>query len=104
MTFKATKIVIITEKVILDGVARIIEESGATGYTITAAGGKGSRGMRSTDRPAVVDAFANVKLEVITTDPDVAEKIVNAVTDTYFTNYAGITYLEPVEVLRPHKF
>lgn len=104
MTFKATKIVIITEKVILEGVTRIIEECGATGYTVTPAGGKGSRGMRSTDRPAVVDAFANVKLEVITTDPEVAERIANRVAETYFTNYAGITYLEPVEILRPHKF
>lgn len=104
MTFKATKIVIITEKVILEGVTRIIEDSGATGYTVTPAGGKGSRGMRSTDRPGVVDAFANVKLEVITTNPEVAERIANAVAETYFTNYAGITYLEPVEILRPHKF
>lgn len=104
MTFKATKIVIITEKVILEGVTRIIEDCGATGYTVTPAGGKGSRGMRSTDRPAVVDAFANVKLEVITTDPDVAERIANQVAETYFTNYAGITYVVPVEILRPHKF
>lgn len=102
MTHKATKVVIITEKVILEGVARIIEQCGGTGYTVTAAGGKGSRGVRSADRPAAVDA--NVKIEVITKSDEVAHRIIETVAETYFQNYAGITYLEEVEILRPFKF
>jgi len=104
MTHKARKIVIITEKLIVEGVTRIIEESGATGYTIVAAGGKGSRGVRSMDRTAVVDAFANVKIEVITASDELANSIADKVAAKYFSNYSGITYLEDVEVLRPQKF
>ena len=104
MTHKATKIVIITEKLIFEGVAQIIEDVGASGYTAVAAGGKGSRGIRSSGRPAVVDAFANVKIEVITASRDMAEEIADRVAARYFQNYSGITYLEEVEILRPHKF
>lgn len=104
MTHKATKIVIITEKLIFDGVTRIIEDAGASGYTAVAAGGKGARGARSTGQPAVVDAFANIKIEVIAADRDMAVRIADEVAARYFEDYSGITYLEEVEVLRPHKF
>ena len=104
MTHKATKIVIITEKLIFDGVTKIIEDAGASGYTVVAAGGKGSRGVRSSGRPAVVDAFANMKIEVITANREMADRIADEVAAKYFENYSGITYLEEVEVLRPQKF
>lgn len=104
MTSKATKIVIITEKLISKGVLKIIEEKGANGYTIVPAGGKGSRGVRSVDRPAVVDAFSNVKIEVITGSDEMAHDIADAVAAKYFANYSGITHLEEVEILRPEKF
>lgn len=104
MTHKAKKVVIITEKLIVEGVIKIVERCGATGYTVFAAGGKGSRGVRSEDRPKVVDAFSNVQIEIITSNDAVANQIVDEVAATYFENYSGITYLEDVEVLRPHKF
>ncbi len=100
---KAKKVVIITEKLISDKVAKLIEECGATGYTITSAGGKGSRGVRAA-RGGVTDAFLNVKIEVITSSDDVANAITDKVADTFFENYSGITYLEDVEILRPQKF
>ncbi|MEL6480127.1 MAG: hypothetical protein AAFU72_01915 [Pseudomonadota bacterium] len=104
MTYKATKVVIITEKLIAEGVVKIIEECGGTGYTIVAAGGKGSRGVRAFERAAVVDAFSNVKIDVICAEVETAQRIADAVAAAYFENYSGITYLEPVEILRPHKF
>jgi nitrogen regulatory protein PII len=104
MTFPATKTVIITEKLILDRVTALIEAAGAHGYTVIAAGGKGSRGVRNTSRAAVVDEFSNVKIEVITADREIAERIADEVARRFFDNYSGITYLEPVEILRPHKF
>ncbi|MDN3644772.1 hypothetical protein QWY75_00980 [Pontixanthobacter aestiaquae] len=104
MTYKATKVVIITEKVIFDGVADIIEEMGGTGYTVVAAGGRGSRGVRSASGASIVDAFRNIKVEVIVSELAMAEKIADAVAERYFQNYSGITYLEEVDILRPHKF
>ncbi len=102
---KAEKVVIITEKMILKGVCEIIEACGASGYTIVAAGGKGSRNVRSTsDRASVVDEFANVKIEVVVNDKTMAETIMNQVAEKYFENYPGITYVEDVEILRPAKF
>lgn len=104
MTYKAKKVVVVTEKVILDGVVKIIERHGATGYTVFHTGGKGSRRVRSADRARVVDALANVQIECITDTDGAAEKIAEEVAATYFQNYSGITYLEDVEILRPHKF
>lgn len=102
--YKAKKVVIITEKVVQDKVTELIQECGAHGYTVTLAGGKGSRGVRSVERATVSESFANIKIEVITPDDDVANEIMDRVTETYFTNYSGITYLEDVEILRPAKF
>lgn len=104
MEHKAKKIVIITEKLITEGVTEIIEECGATGYTITSAGGKGSRGVRSAERGVAMDAFVNVKIEVITGSEDLANEIADKVAAKYFENYSGITYLQDVEILRPQKF
>lgn len=102
---KAIKVVIITEKMISKGVREIIEVCGATGYTTMAAGGKGSRNVRSTsDRASVIDDFANVKIEVIVNDKTMAEKIMNQVAEKYFEDYPGITYVGNVEILRPKKF
>ena len=103
--YAATKVVIITERSILDGVAELLEAHGATGYTYTSAGGKGSRGKRRIDRaPQIAGILENVKIEVIVPDHTIAERITDAVLETYFDNYSGITYVEPVEILRPGKF
>ncbi|NKI34754.1 hypothetical protein HFP89_06205 [Wenzhouxiangella sp. XN79A] len=101
---KASKVVIITEKIIVEKVAKLIENAGARGYTITPAGGKGSRGVRSTNRANVVDEFSNVKIEVITGSKDAANRIADDVAEQFFDHYSGITYLEEVEILRPDKF
>lgn len=103
--YHAKKLVIITEKLIAKHVCKIIDSHGATGYTVMAAGGKGSRNMRSTpDRASIVEDFANVKIEVIVAEKSTAEAIMEEVNQNYFTNYSGITYLEEVEILRPKKF
>ncbi len=49
MTQQASKLVIVTEKLLLKKIAKIIDEAGATGYTVAPAGGKGSRNMRSSE-------------------------------------------------------
>ncbi|NVK25016.1 MAG: hypothetical protein HWE10_08820 [Gammaproteobacteria bacterium] len=103
--YSAIKVVIITEKMIAKGICNIIEQEGASGYTIMAAGGKGSHGVRNiSDRAAVIDDFSDVRIEVIVTDKERAKSIMKKVAEAYFNEYAGITYLDEVEVLRLSKF
>ncbi len=105
MSEKATKVVIITEKVLFDRVAKAVEQAGASGYTVVDAGGKGSRGVRSTgNRASVAGAYDNIKMEIITRSPEKAQAIADLVREKFFKNYSGIIYLEGVEVLRPQKF
>lgn len=103
MTQQATKLVIITEKLLLRHIAKIIEDAGATGYTVSAADGKGSRNIRSSGQPAVADSFTNIKVEVIAASEELARKIADEVAAKYFDNFSGITYLDPVEVLYAHR-
>lgn len=104
MSYTAKKIVIITEKFIVEKVCDLIEKCGATGYTTMSAGGKGSRGKRSEGRGGMNDAYGNVKIEIIVANVDVAHDITNKVAETFFNNYSGITYMEEVEIVRPQKF
>ncbi|ESA36949.1 membrane protein [Leptolyngbya sp. Heron Island J] len=105
MTQQASKLVIVTEKVLQKQIAKIIDEAGATGYTVVDAGGKGSRNVRSSGRPTVSDNFSNVKFEVLTPNRDMAVKISDEVATQFFENYSGIVYLcDVMEVLHAHKF
>jgi len=106
MSQKASKLVIVTEKVLLKKVAKIIEEVGATGYTVMPAGGKGSRGVRSGGQPTVGDTFAaNVKFEILTPNREMAVKISDEVAAQFFDNYSGIAYIcDVMEVLHAHTF
>ena len=104
MTQQASKLVIVTEKVLLKKIARIIDEAGATGYTVVDAGGKGSRNVRSSGQPSVSDNFSNIKLEVLTRNRDLALKISDEVAAQFFDDYSGIAYLCDAEVLHAHKF
>lgn len=104
MSHKAMKVVIVTEKILVEQVAAVIEAAGATGYTLSPAGGKGSRGIRSTGRASVIDEFSNVKFEVITTRRETAERIADEVAERLFSDYSGIVHFEEVEILRPEKF
>ena len=94
------KLVIITEKLIIDEVIGIIEELGATGFTVLPAGGKGRRGERSEDRAHLVEEFGNVQIEVITGEA-AARTIADRVGTTYFHRYSGMAYMADVEVLQP---
>jgi hypothetical protein len=102
MTQSAYKLVIITEKLLFDHLIRITEAHGATGYTVTAADGKGNRTTRPSRHPSVSDALVKMKLEVITIDAAVAHAIADEVAKKYFDNFSGIIYLDQVEVLYAH--
>ena len=106
MTQQAAKLVIVTEKLLMKKVAKIIDEAGASGYTVVPAGGKGSRNVPSSGRPSVsADDFSNIKFEVLTPYRDMAVKISDEVAAQFFDDYSGIAYLcDVMEVLHAHKF
>lgn len=103
--YPAIKVVIITEKVIQKDLCRLIEELGASGYTMTEAAGKGSRNIRaSRSSGSLVDDFNNIKIEVLIFDEQIAHKLMRAVTQEYLGEYSGIIYMEDVQIMRPEKF
>ncbi len=105
MSKQASKLVIVTEKLLLKKIAKIIDEAGATGYTVVDAGGRGSRNVRSSGQPSVSDTQANIKFEILTPSREMAVKISDEVAARYFDDYSGISYLcDVMEVLHAHKF
>ncbi|MFE4105843.1 P-II family nitrogen regulator [Almyronema epifaneia] len=104
MAKPAKKLVIITEKLLLKKIAQIIDEAGATGYTVLETGGKGSRNVRSSGQPSVSDTNSNIKFEVLTEDKDMALRISDRVALEFFDDYSGIAYICDAEVLYAHKF
>ncbi|MEL6928442.1 MAG: hypothetical protein AAFO95_07400 [Cyanobacteria bacterium J06600_6] len=104
MTQKASKLVIVTEKLLLNKIAKIIDEVGATGYTVVDAGGKGSRNVRSSGQPTVSGTYANIKFEILTPNRDMAVKISDEVAEEFFDDYSGIAYVCEAEVLHAHSF
>lgn len=104
MAKPAKKLVIITEKLLLKQVAKIIDAAGASGYTVVETGGKGSRNMRSSGQPSVSDTTTNIKFEVLTDTQDMALAIADQVAMQFFNDYAGIIYVCDAEVLYAHSF
>ena len=104
MAKPASKLVIVTEKLLLKKIAKIIDGAGATGYTVVEAGGKGSRNVRSSGQPSVGDAFSNIQIEVLTESRDMAVQISDEVATRFFDDYSGIAYLCDAEVLSAHSF
>ncbi|WPL19595.1 Membrane-associated protein [Thiorhodovibrio winogradskyi] len=66
------------------------------------ASGKGSKNLRSSGDPMVSDTYANVRIEVITTEPEMSERIANEIGEKFFENFSGIIYRDQVEVMRAH--
>ena len=105
MTKQASKLVIVTEKLLLKKIAKIIDDVGATGYTVVDAGGKGSRNVRSSGQPTVSDTYSNIKFEILTPNREMAVKISDEVAAQFFDDYSGIADLcDVMEVLHAHKF
>lgn len=104
MSQKANKLVIVTEKLLLKKITKVIDAAGASGYTVMEAGGKGSRNVRSSGQPSVGDSFSNIKIEVLTADREMALRISEEIAAKFFDDYSGIIYLCDAEVLYAHKF
>ncbi|NJM97049.1 MAG: hypothetical protein HC800_07600 [Phormidesmis sp. RL_2_1] len=104
MAKQASKLVIVTEKLLLKKIIQIIDAAGATGYTVVDAGGRGSRNVRSTGQPSVSSTFSNVKIEVLTDSRDMAIEISDKISTQFFDNFSGIAYICQAEVLNSYAF
>jgi len=105
MFHSAIKVVVVAEKFVEEDVRTIIESSGAKGYTLLTAGGKGLHGFHSTEAQAsVVGDFSNIKVEAIVLDREKAERIASLLMEEVFKEYPGIVYLEDVQVWREERF
>lgn len=97
--YTRTLLTIITESAIESLIVQDIERLGAHGYTVSDVGGKGSRGVRSSDW----DASSNIRIEVVCDSPT-ASAIAEHLRAHYYENYAMILFATDVVVLRPEKF
>ncbi|MFK8184939.1 MAG: hypothetical protein AB8B99_16330 [Phormidesmis sp.] len=105
MAQQATKLVIVTEKLLLNKIAKIIDAAGAPGYTVIETGGRGSRNVRSSGKPSVGDSASNIKFEVLTPSREMAVQISDEVAAKFFEDYSGISYLcDVMEILHAHSF
>ncbi len=92
-------VTIITELSLETTLIREIEQCGATGYTITNARGKGSRG----ERDAEWDADRNIRVEIVC-NAKVAEAINYMLQEKYYDHFAMVSFTQDVSVLRANKF
>jgi hypothetical protein len=104
MSQQVWKLVIVAEEILSKKLIKLIMDTGATGYTVNAAGGEGSRNVRSTGDPSVSHTLANVKIEVLTGTRELADAITREIEIRFYKDYSIITYIYPVEALRDHKF
>ena len=91
-------VTIISERFLRDEILQLIREKGSKGYTISDVEGEGSRGIRASEWEG-----KNVKIETIVNN-ETAKKIIDAISDRYFENYAVIIYSKTVRVVRGDKY
>ncbi|MCG8368905.1 MAG: transcriptional regulator [Proteobacteria bacterium] len=98
-TIRRKLVTIITEAVLESELLDVLDALGASGYTVTNARGKGSRGIRD----AGWTSSGNVRIEVICTG-ELAATIAGHLHENYYNNYAMVVYQSDVSVLREGKF
>ncbi len=91
-------VTIVGESVLAERLPAELRSLGATGWTMVDAQGEGSRGMRS----GLVTGD-NLRLEVVVTEA-VADRILDALADHYFKNYALVAWVSDVQVVRGEKY
>lgn len=91
-------VTIISERFLKDDIIDIIKKNSAKGYTLTDVSGEGSRGIRASEWEG-----KNVKIETVVS-PSSADRIIQAISDHYFENYAVIVYTQTVNVVRGDKY
>ncbi|MDJ0709517.1 MAG: transcriptional regulator [Woeseiaceae bacterium] len=98
-TIRCKLVTIITEAVLEPELLEVLDALGASGYTITNARGKGSRGIRD----AGWTNNSNIRVEVICSS-ELATTITRYLHENFYNNYAMVVYEGDVSVLREGKF
>lgn len=91
-------VTIVTERILEDRLLRALDDLGATGYTLTQATGRGSRGVRASEWEG-----PDTRIETLVS-PAVADAIVAHVAEKFFEHYAVIVYVQDAEVVRGEKY
>lgn len=91
-------VTIVAERVLRNRLVDEIRSLGARGFTIAEVTGEGSRGVRASEWEG-----SNVRIETIVA-ADVADRIVDRVSTTYFHYHAVIMYVQDVDVVRGDKY
>jgi nitrogen regulatory protein PII len=91
-------VTIVAETALKTRLAKDLKNLGASGYTITAANGEGSRNSRAGD----VDG-GNVMIQCLVSR-DLSVKIMNHLEADYFENYAVVAWVSPAEVIRKERY
>lgn len=97
-TVRLKLVTIITERILEDRLLRMLIELGASGYTLTQATGRGSRGVRASEWEG-----PDTRIESLVS-PKVADAIVEQVAQRYFEHYAVIVYVQDADVVRGEKY
>ncbi len=98
MKITLRKVTIIAERVLRDDLLEMLKRHGATGWTLTAVEGEGSRGIRASEwegRSVQIDTLVSTKT---------ADIIMEDVGKHYFADWSVIVYATDVEVLRGEKY
>ena len=89
---------VIAESVLKERLVHDLRSVGARGYTLTDAEGEGSRQRRVGEILG-----ANIRIESIVS-PEVADRLLQLISNEYFDRFAVIAYLSTVSVIRGDKY
>lgn len=98
MNITLKKVTIVAERLLKEQLIELIKSNGATGYTLIACEGEGSRGVHASDWEG-----RNVQIETIV-GAEAADTILDIVCEKYTDHYAVIAYHNDVTVRRKNKF
>jgi nitrogen regulatory protein P-II 2 len=98
MKIHLRKVTIIAERVLRDDLLELLKRHGATGWTLTAVEGEGSRGIRASEWEG-----RSVQIDTLVSAPT-ADAIMEEVGHEYFADWSVIVFAAEVEVLRGEKY
>ncbi len=98
LKIKLRKVTIIAERVLRDDLLDLLKKHGASGWTLTAVEGEGSRGIRASEWEG-----RNVQIDTLVS-AEIADGIMEAIGSAYFADWSVIVYAADVDVIRSEKY